>query len=663
MRSLGFTIILVLLAVFVCGAVGWQLQEGNFNAVFGAPPTGLGEQLYANSSMGEKKPVPGFHPSEVTRIQISQNGVKAEFERGAQGWLSTAPWKDRMDPRAAADILKFTLGMRVEDVAGVDKIDPQKTGLNEGCVAVLLEGGNGEALARYKLGRVTPWQASFPDMDQLVPTVFVQPQDQNHKRYVYVCSGDIGPWFRDGLKHLRDHQPFYFSPSKLRSLRILEGQDELTLARESLESPWRVTKPQSLATDPKAVTELLEGLFQLRAVKVSDRAAATLTPVDGAMKPGQIAMTSFDSEVETVLTISPPETADAREVQATVSDRPNTVFSLLLKPEPEMVSLADLPRTLNELRNSTLLNLKIQTLSEVRIQPENSPEILVARTLRALPKTAPRGDLKTPEADKLFTDRQPWRTTISGQTADANEECLFALLKSVTTGRALSFPTDAATDFTPWGLDKPFLKLRFQGRQVEDSVVLAFGVDRKGDYYMNRMGTTTVMRVDPSLVSSIPVNAYEWRNSIVWSLDRNNLKAISRKLEGESPLTLLYDFTSEEWIANRGAQDLTAELIPARANFVLGILEGLRVTRWLALSDVSANKALARPSLAFKVIEATTDDALEETGTITRELQLAPGSAGPRPAFYYGRLVGDGQPFLLDRESYQKLTTGLLEKE
>jgi Domain of unknown function (DUF4340) len=663
MRSLGFTIILALLAALVCGLVGWQLREGNFNAVFGAPPTGLGERLYTACAAGEKKQGPGFDPAEVRRILISQNGVKAEFERSERGWQCIAPWKDRMDPHAAMDIIKFTLGMRVEDVTGVDKIDPQKTGLNETSVNIRLEGKNQESLARYKLGRVTPWQASFPEVDQLVPTVFVQPRDPNHKRYVYVCTGDIGPWFRDGLKYLRDHQPFYFSPLNLQSLRILNGQDELTLARETLKSPWRVTKPQSLATDPKAMKALIEGLFHLRAVKVTDSASVTVAPVDSVTKPGQIAMTSFGSEGETVLTIFPPETADTREVRATVSDRPGSVFQLLLKPEPAMVSLTDLPRTLNELRDGALMNLNIQTLSEVRIQPANGSEILVSRTLRASPKAASGGDFKDVEADKHFALHQPWQTTIDGHTADANEECLFTLLKAVTTGRALSFPTDAATDFTPWGLDKPFLKLHFLSIQGQEPVVMNFGRDRKGDYFVNRTGTTTVMQIDPSLVSSIPVNVFEWRNSRVWSLDRNNLKVISRKLGEEPPLTLLYDFTREEWSANRNAKDLTAVIVPTRANFLLGILEGLRVTRWLSPDDVSANAALAHPLLAFKIIETTTDDTLEETGTVTRELQLAAGTPGPRPAFYYGRLLADGQPFLLDRESYQKLTMELLEKE
>jgi hypothetical protein len=267
--------------------------------------------------------------------------------------------------------------------------------------------------------------------------------------------------------------------------------------------------------------------------------------------------------------------------------------------------------------------------------------------------------LGSQEKDKLFAQHQPWRTTIEGHTADANEECLFTLLKAVTTGRALSFPTDAATDFTPWGLDKPFLKLHFLSGQ--ESIVLAFGRDRKGEYFVNRTGTTTVMRVDSGLVSSIPVNVFEWRNSRVWSLDRNNLKIISRKLGDAPPLTLLYDFTQEEWSANCNARDLTAALVPTRANFMLGVLEGLRVTRWLSPEDISASAALAQPSLAFKIIETTTDDVLEETGTVTRELQLAAGSAGPRPAFYYGRLLADGQPFLLDRESYLRLTTDLLE--
>ena len=642
MRSLGFTFILALLAVFVCGLAGWQWREGNFDSVFGAPPTEIGARLYYFHSGQEKKVTASFNPAEVKFIRVSQNAIRADFALGEQGWQCTAPWKDRMDPRAAVDIINFTLGMRVEDVAEVDEIDAQKAGLKENAVSIRLEGRDHEPLARYKLGRQTPWLATFQEIDTPVPTVFVQTRDAKRKNYIYSCTGDISSWFKDGLKLLRDHRPFYFNPLNLQQIRILNGQDELTLSRQTTKSPWRITKPQELATDAKAVKSLLEGLYQLQARKVSDRASLTLSPSNTLTKPGQIAILSFGSgpQAETVLNISPAEKPDSREVHATISDRPDAIFDLPLKPEPDTISLADLPQTLNDLRDSALVNLNRQSLRGVLIQPANGQEILISR--------------KPPS---------PWMTTIDGQSQAANEDRLYTLLQTVMGGRALAFPTDAATDFTPWGLDKPFLKLHFMGQEGQPPIVLSFGIDGKGGYFVNRTGTTTVMKIDPSLVSSLPVKAFEWRDSRLWSLDRNNLTAISRKSGTQPPLTLLYDGNADEWIANSNAKDVTYMLIPTRASFVLGILEALRVTRWLSPEDESANTALLTPSLAFKIIENTTDDAFKITGQLTSELLLAPGSSATNPAFYYGRLGTDGQPFLLDRDHYEKLATELLEKQ
>ncbi len=642
MRSLGFTLILALLAVLVCGLAGWQLRQGNFDSVFGAPPTEIGARIYSTYSVAERKAVPSFSPLEVKFIQVSQNSVEANFAWGENGWQCMQPWKDRMNPRAAVEIINFTLGMRVEDVAEVGEIDAQKAGLKENAVSIRLEGKNHEPLAKYKLGRQTPWLATFKEIETPVPTVFVQMRDAKKKDYIYSCTGDIGRWFTDGLKSLRDHRPFYFNPLNLRQIRILNGQDELTLGRETLKSPWRITKPQELATDPKAVKSLLEGLYQLQARNVSDRASVTLAPSGTLAKPGQIAILRFGSpgETETVLDISPPETPDSREVRATISDRPDAVFDLPLKPEPDTVSLADLPRAINDLRDSALINLNRASLRGVLIQPTNGQEILISRKLPS-----------------------PWMTTIDGHSQEANEERLFTLLQTVMGGRAISFPTDAATDFTPWGLDKPFLKLHFMGPEDQPAIVLSFGLDGKGGYFVNRLGTTTVMRVDQSLISTLPVKAFEWRDSRLWSLDRNNLTVISRRSGSQPPLTLLYESNADEWTANCNAQDMTSMLVPARASFMLGILEGLKVTRWLSPDDESANKALLTPSLAFKIIENTTDDMFDVTGQLTLELFLAPGSSTQNPPFYYGRLGGDGQPFLLDRDHYQKLATELLERQ
>lgn len=626
MRSIAITLILALLAVLACALASWQWAGNNFEAVLGAPPTPVGQRIYTH-----------FAPSDVRCIRVTHKGVKARFELTENGWQTTQPWEDRMDPRAAVHIINFTLTLRVEDFAEASEIDRGSAGLDDNGTSIHLMGATRETLAKYKFGRKTPWLAAVPDIEGPVPTVFIQPRDDRRQRHVYTCTGEISPLFKDGMKYLRDHRPFYFNPLALQKIRIRAEQGELTLGRETPKSPWRVVKPLDLATDPVAMKTLIEGIYELQALSLSDRAAVTLAGDASLTKPGQIALTSFGSKEETVLDIQPPATPDARTVRATVSSRPDTVFELPLKPEAGLVSLADLPLAVNDLRDPTLTNLNIQSLRGILIQPAAGAEILISRT-------PPR----------------PWIVTIGGNSQEASEERLFALLKTATEGRAIGFESDAATDLSPWGLDQPFLKLRFFGEDKE-GLELALGIDGQGGFFTNRTGTSTVMRVDSSLVASLPVRPYEWRHSRLWSLDRYHLMAIERTSGQESSLELRYLFKDDQWTAAVGSKDVTSLLDPGRANFLLGELEGLKVTRWLSPDDVSAANALAAPSLSFRVIERSTDEFGGSTGVIIRELALAPGAAGPNPAFYYGRLGTDIHPFLLDKETYGKLATELLE--
>jgi hypothetical protein len=159
------------------------------------------------------------------------------------------------------------------------------------------------------------------------------------------------------------------------------------------------------------------------------------------------------------------------------------------------------------------------------------------------------------------------------------------------------------------------------------------------------------------------VKEYEWRHGRLWSIDRLNLLAIVRQTGDSPPLKLLYDFNTEDWIANSNGEDQTPHLVTTRTNFLLGVLEGLKVNRWLSPDDESANNALRTPSLVFKIIENTvSDETGDVNGRITRDLFLAPGSNSPNPAFYYGRVATHANPFLLDRDTYLKLATELLEK-
>jgi hypothetical protein len=628
MRSLGFTLILALLAIMAGGMASWQWIEGSFDSVLGAPPTPVGERIYTN-----------FTAPEVKFIRVSQNGTNASFELGPNGWQAAMPWVDRMDPRAAVDIIGFTLNLRVEDLADIDKVDAQKAGLRESGINIRLEGAGRQILAKYKLGRQTPWLATVKDIDGPVPTVFIQPRDENHKNYIYSCTGDIISLFKDNLKYLRDHRPFYFSPRSLQKIRLRAEEGELTLGHEVENGPWRIIKPLDLATDTKSMKTLIEGLFELRAVKIADRSSVTLPATGALANSRQIALSFFGSDAETVLDIYPPETPEATEVRATVSNRPGTVFYLPVKPEANRVSLANLPLSVNELRDASLTHLDLKSLRGILIEPTVGPEILLS-----------------------YTPPQPWMATIDGRTQEANQERLTALLQTAIEGQAIRFETDAATDFTPWGLDKPIMKLRFLGANNQ-ALELSFGRDPGGSYFVNRTGTPTVMRIDQALFEAIPRRPYEWRHSRLWSIDRNNLMLIERTNGNESPLELRYKFSDPDpWTASREGVDLTVSLNPGRASYMLDALEGLKATRWLTPDDPSALEALATPSLTIRFIEKATDNLGDLTGLITREVTLAPGSNAAKPAFYYGRVTSDTNPFLMDRETYEKLATELVEK-
>jgi hypothetical protein len=167
------------------------------------------------------------------------------------------------------------------------------------------------------------------------------------------------------------------------------------------------------------------------------------------------------------------------------------------------------------------------------------------------------------------------------------------------------------------------------------------------------------MRMDGSFLTAIPVRHHEWRHALLWSVNRVNLLAIKRGANGAPPLELKYQFDTETWRAARDGEDLTPRLDPARANFMLSVLEGIKVSRWLDADDEKALAALEKPSLVLTVTEFITDQEGENSGVMDRTVSLAPSAT---PGFCYGRLDKEPHPFLLDAETCGKLAADLLEQ-
>ncbi|QJE94460.1 DUF4340 domain-containing protein [Luteolibacter luteus] len=659
MRSLAFTFFLLLLTAAVVATVALGHKGIGLKQVFGTRYTPVGANLF---------PIEKSELEKIHRIELSGNGVQAEcvFENGL--WRVTRPWQDRMDPRAAEAILQFTIGTRVVDVIPEGKLDTSKIMLKEGTIGIHIEDKDGKSLARYVLARKTEWTVIDPETEQPDATVFLIPGENNPGNYTYAATGDIHPIFKDGLRHLRDHHPLLFNPLGLETIRIDGSEGELLLSRGDPKSPWRITKPLELRTNPEAVTKLINDLTKLRALRVANPAEVTLPGED---LPGRrrIALKHFGQGHEVILEIYPPKLAESDTVFATVSDRPGAVFELPLKaiapaalttelppasdpnkqppptpikkeapPAEAMVSVSALPDTVNELRNPMLTNLDLTSLQGILIAPSTGTQILLAR-------------------DPGKGARWHYRTA-TGRMELANDFTLARLLRAATTTKVLSFVTDAAVDLAPYGLDRPSLSIRFLSFGNE-GFELIFGRSTDGTWHAMRTGTSTVMRLDDQFIRDISSNLWEWRQPGVWAFSEVDLTGIDRKVEGQPPLSLEYRWAEQLWKAKINGIDRSAELVTERANQLLKLLTNLQTESWLSPDDLEANRALARPVMTFELAVKTVDEDGEFSGTKRMSLTLAPASDSPDNRTFFARIGSDPHPFKLGLDTVRRLAVDL----
>ncbi|BCX50398.1 conserved hypothetical protein [Haloferula helveola] len=630
MRSIFLTLLLGLTAVITVGLSGLRLSEGDLARVFGAPAAKIGDPLYE------------FDPSDVTVIQLAGNGASAVCQRKETGWWIVQPWHDRMDPRAVQSLFGFTLGTRVEGAIPAEKVESANLGFADGQIALRFATSDDEPLAKFRIGHRTAWVGTNPETGDSIPTVFVEPRDKSRKNFLYACTdaNDVHSLLGDGFKRLRDHHPFLFHPTIIESIRIRNRSGEMVLSRGSPKELWKIVKPLGLNSDKDALLSLVQGLYDLEAVNVKNRSNVTLPTADPDAID-QIALKVFGNKEETVLSIYPPENADATTVLAAVSDRPDAVFELPLttvasrEEGKSLTGLNDLPLSVNALRDPTLTSIDPRGLKSILISPAAGDDILIRRE----------------------TPRQRFQVMLDGRLGDPNETALFSLLKAITEGKVADFVSDTATDLKPYGLDQPFLILRFLSFDG-NAIRLDFGESEDGTIHAIREGTTTVVKIDPSMLALIPTNPWDWRNPALWSIAAIDVTSLLVEKPGSPDLVLTPDFFAEKWKAKLGSEDVTGSLSPERADIFLQNLLDLEASNWLRPSETEADKALLKPDMVFTIFAKTVDDQGEESGVTSPQIRIAKVKRG-NIELCYGRVSTQPYPFLLDPEKVRQLEVDL----
>lgn len=626
-RSITATILQCAIAAVLLILAGLLWAKGNLNELFGVPPTPIGERLYT-----------GFSAADITEISLSSNDAKATFSRASGIWMMTSPVEDRMDPRWAKTLIDFTLATRAADVIPNEKIDNTQAGLTDGMISVRLGDKEGEARAKYVIGRRTAWMSKDPDTQEPVHTVFLQPRDKSRKSHIYACTGDIRPIFKDGFRYFRDHQPFLFAPSQLEKIQVKSAAAEFVLEGKGDRIPWRITKPQKLATETSEVKKLIEtGLFSLRALRVLDRNKVTL-PITGDGGYLEISLQCAGQAIPTTLKVYPTVDDKATTVYATVSDRPATVFELPLRPYPDLISLSELPlKNYNELRSQNLTNFDHTKLQAIHFLPAQSQEILLSRP--------PRGEWH------LHIDEK--------QITTLNEITLYQFLKTMTEAKVAGFLTDSAflteeeKDLETYGLKKPLLTLKFLF-QNDSVMVLKIGKTKDGviTAHWNHPDTmNTIFKLPEDFLARLPLRMKQWKDTRLLAIAPIDFVNLERTLLQQPVVKLNYDYRTESWQATKDGTDATGTLNNARANKLLETLGDLRVTTWLNPDDREALDALQQPAMKTLLVSRQLNEFGEQIGLKMQTLEITPVTKEGKSNYFYGRLTGESDLFLLERNA------------
>lgn len=686
MRILRF-ILLVLVTLAAIGAAVLLTIDGNLSRIIGRTAFSSGERLF---------PYTKEEMNEISWMRINCGGDMAEFRRRPNGvWWGEKPWDDRMDPRAAAAILQYTYSTSIVDALPLHKIDSaslKEFGVKTTPITITLkemsaDGRRSSTMARYTLGSTAPWLVDDPENQTTDDTTYMQTDFYGRDSRILVGTGNILPLFKSGIRQLRDHRPLLIHPAMPASIEINNKGQRIALERPSPDprTPWKITYPLPLDTDPQMMDVLLGTLQKLTAVRVYDPEETSVpdmtddqvTSVSIRNFTGRVAGDGKSLAVEekpVTLRIYPPSDNSnlAELVKATVSDR-KAVFELAQTTgsNKEVPGVRNIPLDLNLLRSKQLTDIGDYKITGLSIRRSLQDYPTIVRFVQ--------GDEKT--------GQQPtWMYTAEGSRYQkVNPDHLVSLLKTVKTGNVAGFASDKATDLAVYGLDNPLLTLTMSllpkpNEEPRPPVTVFFSKGTDGSWYARQSGKPTVVMLDNEYMKNFTANALAWKKKSLLSFNRYNLKEMHLERIGSGgPLVLKFDRLDDSWTASKDGRDETLNINPNRANRYLDELEKMEVVSWLPYTNPEAREALKKPVFRLKLViqvykaasqqehrevtgkDGVTFSAEPEMEEKTISMEIAPAGEAGFSRFYYGKINTTPYYFILNMDSVRLLGATLAE--
>lgn len=491
--------------------------------------------------------------ADVTQLVLKRPSESIDLKREGDAWQMAAPIRARADRGPVEEVITSALTSKIDREIAAAPASLTDFGLDKPAAEVTITLKDGKQLGLL-LGGKSP------------TGVWVYAQERG-KPAVFVIGDSV---LRDATRPVsdfRDKTILAFDRAQVTGLEIV-SRDE-TIALESAESRWKVTRPVTLSADGETVSGFLEKLGGAKVKEFVAEAPPSLEPY-GLDKPWKVTLATGKDKERASRTLLLGKVEAGKGVYAMRAGE----SSVLLVPDEVWTAL---PKNVAAVRDKTVVQVDRDKVSRLEVESVQGPVTLVR------------------ENDK-------WRI-VAPQALPADQVEAGALLVKVQNLRAQGFLGEDATAI-PKFLGKPEVKVTVTDAEGPKTLLLAPSPEKRGGQamaYAAVAGRGPVVLVDGKVLSDVAKSVNDLRDhTLVSALEPRDVKRMQVAAAGQ---TVVLERTGEtEW---RVAEPAKGAAKSAKVDDLLYTLRGLKWKDLVAPGgEEPAKYGLDKPGLEVRLFRA-----------------------------------------------------------
>lgn len=586
-----------------------------------------------------------FNEKSVDSVTLMRGGQTVVMKKIQNYWFFVSPDQERINSNSMEALLDKLNHLIVLDRLESSELSGEMSLTNLGLegeevLQVIIESkDDGKSqIDKLLIGRPTPRENS----------VYAGLFDGKKIKGAAVVNGNPHDILDSPYETLMERQLVNVPPSGLVQISVKTPESSVVLQRNiktQETTPWILLKPIQAKADQGKVEDLVASIL---ALQISDVASAE----DSAMQipdplPLDSALIQFrvlGAEKPIVLYLNkftdPNDDFGPPLLTARISDRPATyqLNSMLLN---------SFEASADSLRDRRLGNVPEQVLDSIAIvskRPVSEVFLKANRNQQGV----------------------NWAVLINGKQIDANYAKIKQLVDQMNEPVIIDFvengkPSDYGIDPNQEGSMAVAFNFKLPGKVKDDGTVgepedfakvlrLGWKKAKPRRLFANFQGDPHIFELEPGFATLLPTHPIKWRSLSVLSFNPFHLKKITKTVQSQGEIDLIFNKNLGTWDAIRSdGTNVTGSLDRAMADTLRDRLSSLKAIGW-NLNVGEGYAALQNPTAVFTIVTRELDPAINQVTDVTRVLRLADSKG-----IVYGRIDESPDLFFLDRDKFKAL--------